>query len=111
VKGFLIAHAFRIVGLVVIAMVAATVFALTRIPAWDRVPIQYDLHGDPVHTAPALIAFALIPLFTLLGAGATLLERRWRAKETAQRGTDTLIWLGSVAVLAAAHAYLIAKAL
>jgi hypothetical protein len=95
-----------IAGIVLVAMAAGSVFALTQVPSGVPVPIQYDLRGAPTRFATPLIAFGLIPFVTALSFVA---ERVFRGK--APRGkADAFIRLGVLVILAGAHAYLIARA-
>jgi heme/copper-type cytochrome/quinol oxidase subunit 3 len=107
-QNFKIGHALRIAGIVLGLMLVASAVTLMRIPAGQEIPIQYDLHGNPVRYASALVAVALIPVVLVFSSAMFVVAGRRKAN---QQPIDMFIWLFTVLVLGAGHAYLVIKAL
>lgn len=97
-----------------LAMAAASAWALTVVPGDTQVAVHFNLEGAPDRFASPLFAFAIMPvavlLLSLIFAVAPRFERR---RDNLQRSGNAYatFWIGSLAILLVAHAVIIASAL
>lgn len=97
-----------------VAMIAASAWALTVVPGDTQVAVHFNLEGAPDRFASPLFAFAIMPVTVLFSslifAVAPRFERRRDNLERSGNAYATF-WIGSLAILLVAHAVIIASAL
>ncbi len=96
------------------ATFSVSAWVLTRIPTDKRVPVHFDIAGQPDRFSEAWMALLIIPglcaLFTLLFALLPRIEPRALNLAGSQRAYDT-VWITAILLLAGCHGFLIASAL
>lgn len=107
-------HSLRFSLLITAATFGASAWVLTRIPADKRVPVHFDIAGEPDRFSEAWTALLILPglcvLLTVLFALLPRIEPRAVNLAGSQRAYDT-IWGAAILLLAGCHGLLIASAL
>ena len=100
--------------LVTAATLGASAWVLTRIPVDKRVPVHFDIAGQPDRFSEAWTALLIMPglcaLLTILFVLLPRIEPRAVNLAGSQRAYDT-IWVTAILLLAGCHGLLIASAL
>lgn len=96
------------------AMLAASAFALTQVPADARIAVHFDVSGHPDGFAAAWLAFLFLPGIALAATMLFALLPRLEplAANLARSGKAYLTtWQAVILLLAACHALLVGNAL